>query len=163
VNVRSQSGRGSCFSVAAPLCVVAKQCQLEISPQPLVATDIAGLFVLVVDDDRAILQGMRELLLGWGCEVLLAESEMALFGELKTQAYPHPDLLICDYRLRGGCTGLQVVRAVREHFDAEIPTLIISGDVHPDVEDAVRKNGCRWLEKPLREDDLRKMLAGIAA
>ncbi|MDQ6987379.1 MAG: hybrid sensor histidine kinase/response regulator [Mariprofundaceae bacterium] len=163
VSVCSQSGRGSCFSVAAPLCVVAKQCQLGISPPPPVATDIAGLFVLVVDDDRAILQGMRELLLGWGCEVLLAESEVALIGELKAQAYPCPDLLICDYRLRGGRTGLQVVRAVREYFEAEIPTLIISGDVHPDVEDIVRKNSCHWLEKPLREDDLRKILAEIAA
>jgi len=162
VQVRSQPGRGSCFSVVAPLCAAAKQCRQELLPEPVVATDIAGLFVLVVDDDRAILQGMRELLLGWGCEVLLAESEAALLEDLAAHAYPPPDMLISDYRLRDGHTGLQVVAAVRRHFDVGIPTLIISGDVHPDVEEIVHKSGCRWLQKPVQEDDLKRMLAELA-
>ncbi len=162
VNVRSQLGRGSCFSVIAPLCAVAKQCQQDILPQPDAMRDVAGLFVLVVDDDRTILQGMRELLLSWGCEVLLAESEDALMSELSAYDYPQPDLLISDYRLRDGHTGLQVVDSVRSHFASDIPTLVISGDVHPQVRIAVRNAGCFWLEKPVQENSLKRVLAKLA-
>jgi len=163
INVRSSPGRGSCFSVVAPLCAAAKQCRQDVFPELRVAADIAGLFVLVVDDDCDILLGMRELLLGWGCEVLLAESEAALIDELTAHEYPLPDILISDYRLRDGHTGLQVVSSVRRHFDSGIPTLIISGDVHPEVQTAVNEAGCRWLEKPVQEDALRKMLAEVVA
>ncbi len=160
VTVRSIPGRGSCFSVAMPLCAVAEQCRQEVIMIPTVAADVAGLFVLVVDDDCVILQGMRELLLGWGCEVLLAESEAALLGKLEAHEYPLPDMLISDYRLRDGHTGLEVANSVRRHFSSEIPTLIISGDVHPDVQASVRNMGYFWLEKPVQEDALRRVLAG---
>ncbi|MDX8391794.1 MAG: hybrid sensor histidine kinase/response regulator [Mariprofundaceae bacterium] len=161
VNVRSQIGRGSCFSVLVPLCPAAKQQQQEALPEAVVIADVSGLFVLVIDDDNAILQGMRELLLGWGCEVLLAESEDALMAELAAHDYPQPDILICDYRLRDERTGLDVAASVRRHFNAEIPTLIISGDVHPEVEDTVRKAGWCWQEKPMADDALRRVMAEL--
>lgn len=158
--VRSSLGRGSCFSIAVPLCAVSPQYKPE---SVLERVDVAGLFVLVVDDDRAILQGMRELLLGWGCEVLLAESESKLITKLTAHKYPRPDVLMSDYRLRDGHTGLEVVAAVQDYFNADIPALIISGDVHPGVEDAVKKTGCRWLEKPVQDDVLRRMIAELTS
>jgi len=160
IHVRSQQGRGSCFSVIAPLGAAVGLCLQEVV-QPEVDANVAGLFVFVVDDDRAILQGMRELLLGWGCEVLLAESEVDLFGKLTAHEYPPADVLISDYRLRHGHTGLDVARAVQAHFSSEIPTLIISGDVNPEVQAEVRAAGCYWQEKPVHDDVLKKMIAEL--
>ncbi len=160
IHVRSRPGSGSCFSIIVPLCS-----DMEAYPQetaaPRMDMDVAGLFVIVVDDDRAILQGMRELLLGWGCEVLLAESEVDLLGELKAHKYPPADVLISDYRLRGGHTGLEVSKAVEAHFAREIPTLITSGDVSPEVQAEVRAAGCYWQEKPVHDDVLKGMIAEL--
>lgn len=162
IAVRSRPGHGSCFSVSMPLCAIANQCQPGDADEFMHVADLSGLFVIVVDDDRSILQGMRELLLGWGCEVLLAESEVELLEELAAHDYPLPDVLVSDYRLRKGQTGLQLVDAVRGRFGSEIPALIISGDVHPDALASVKQAGCHWLEKPVQDDELKRTLAELA-
>jgi DNA-binding response OmpR family regulator len=51
-----------------------------------------------------------------------------------------PDLLITDYHLRSGETGLAAICAVREQFDSNIPVILLSGDTSngialADVED----------------------------
>ncbi|OIO71276.1 MAG: hypothetical protein COW19_05365 [Zetaproteobacteria bacterium CG12_big_fil_rev_8_21_14_0_65_55_1124] len=162
IAVRSRLGRGSCFSVAVPLCAVAEQCQPGDVEELFDAADVSGLFLVVVDDDRAILQGMRELLRSWGCEVLLAESGAELLAELTTHEYPRPDVLISDYRLRGGHTGLEVVSAVQAHFGVAVPAVIISGDVHPEVQKQVDQTGCCWLQKPVQDDELKRVLAELS-
>lgn len=162
VSVRSRPGRGSRFSVSLPLCAVAQQCQPGDVNASMYSGDVSGLFVVVVDDDHAILQGMRELLRGWKCEVLLAGSEDELLAELTAHEYPCPDVLISDYRLRGGRTGLEVVAAVQAHFVALIPSVIISGDVHPEVQKLVDQAGCRWLEKPVQDEELKRVLAELS-
>ena len=161
VYVRSQLGRGSCFSIALPLFLDVESYEHEYLP--ILDVNVMGLFILVVDDDNMILQGMRELLLGWGCEVLLAESETALLDELSAHDYPMADILISDYRLRNGHTGLEIAEAVQEHFSNKIPTLIISGDVDSKVQSKVKKAGYQWLEKPVQDDVLKQAISELAA
>lgn len=163
IHVHSQLSKGSCFTVTVPLCTTVEQHPQEAVVQPTVDTKVAGLFVLVVDDDRAILQAMRKLLLGWGCEVLLAESAEGLLNELTTHNYPPADILLSDYRLRGGHTGLELGTAIKAHFPHEIPTLIISGDIHPDVQSKVRNAGYQWLEKPVQDEVLKRQISNLAA
>ena len=157
VEARSRFGRGSCFAVTMPVCESLMPCE----ETDVVGDDasLAGLFVVVVDDDRAILEGMRRRLRDWGCEVLLAEGGRALMEELGSHAYLQPDWVICDYRLRDGETGLDVVAAVRRHFGASLPAAIVSGDVHPDVRRAAEAAGCVFVEKPVEEGRLRGLLA----
>lgn len=157
VEARSRPGKGSCFTVAMPVCEAPAPC--GEADDVADGASLVGLFVVVVDDDRAILEGMRRLLRGWGCEVLLAEGSRALLEELGGRDYPAPDWLICDYRLRGGETGLDVVAAVRRHFGAPVPAAIVSGDVHPEVREAAQAADCVFVEKPIEEGGLRRLLA----
>ena len=39
-----------------------------------------------------------------------------------------PDLLISDFHLRDGETGLQVIDLVRDTFKKDIPVILVSGD-----------------------------------
>ena len=162
VDVHSVKGRGSCFSVSVPVCLPID----DEWPEPIVETisdDVSGLFVFVVDDDRSILQGMRTLLLGWGCEILLAESKQELVDELVEYNYQPPDVIISDYRLRRGRNGLEVVEAVRTHFNSNTPAIIISGDIQSEVREQVAMAQCNWLEKPVQSEALKRMLSDLTA
>lgn len=156
VQVRSRPGRGSCFSIDLPLCDGIED-DRDAGAVQGPATRLSGRFVLVVDDDVAILDAMRLWLRRWGCEGLLLESGAALLEELSRDAYPVPDAIIVDYRLRDHRTGLDVVRDVRAHFGTEIPAIVISGDTG--IAGAVTQAGCRYLAKPAQERDILAMLA----
>jgi len=158
LDVASRPGKGSCFSVSVPVCASG------VGPKKVTGaemqTDFADMFVLVVDDDHIILRAMHELLSGWGCQFLLADSIDDLHEKLLTSNRGAADLLISDYRLRDGCTGLDVVAMVRKHFRSDdLPAIILSGDLAPEVRIAVRRAGCEWMEKPVTSQSLRSVLS----
>ena len=158
VEVCSRLGQGSCFFVSLPSCpmpsdflAVGERCD------PI---DVAGLFIIVVEDDPAILEGMRVLLRGWSCEVLLAESQSALMAELALGAYPVPDALITDFNLPEE-SGLDVIQSVREYFQIEVPAFIVSGNMSKDIKTVINELDCCWLKKPVNIDELQKNLGAI--
>ena len=71
IGLRSAPGRGSVFSVVAPLGAAGLAAVVEPgAPEPLVAGDaLAGLRVLAIDNEPRVLDGMRALLTKWGCRV----------------------------------------------------------------------------------------------
>ena len=44
-----------------------------------------------------------------------------------------PDIVISDYRLAEGSTGLEVIEAARTRFGASLPAFVITGDTDPGV------------------------------
>lgn len=115
-----------------------------------------GMRVLVIDDEDSVLDSMRMLLEGWGCEVLLADSEEAalltiLDGEL-------PQVILADYRLRDGKTGVQAIELLRRETGKDIPAVIITGDTHPERLREVQESGLRLMHKPVRPAQLRAFL-----
>src|SRR5262249_42377992 len=66
--------------------------------------------VVVIDDDPLILEATEGLLRSWGCAVVTAEScDEALVRLAETEAGRRPDLIVCDYRLSRGLTGVDAI------------------------------------------------------
>lgn len=110
--------------------------------------------VVVIDDDPLVLEATGGLLRSWGCQVVAAESCSAAMAKL-TEIGQRPDLIVCDYRLPQGPTGIDAIEMLRGAF--EIPALLISGDGtlrEPD-DDA---GGFRLLHKPLNAETFRAVL-----
>jgi CheY-like chemotaxis protein len=105
------------------------------------------------DDEVEILEGMRTLLERWQCTVVTAASGQELREQpaASTQA---PALLICDYRLRDGESGPDVVALLRDEFNREIPALLITGDTDPRLRD-VESATLSLLHKPVQPARLR--------
>jgi two-component system, sensor histidine kinase len=116
----------------------------------------AAKLVVVIDDDPLVLEATNELLSSWGCTVICAQS----FDEALNQLFRvgrRPDLIVSDYRLSEGETGVDVIAGLRNAF--EIPALLISGDSSaPESEDP--HDSYQLLRKPVNAQVLRAALVG---
>lgn len=114
--------------------------------------------VVVIDDDHLVLEATAGLLSSWGCEVITAETYRAALDQL-VGIPRRPDLIICDYRLSEGNTGIDVIEGLRSVY--EIPALLISGDPLIPSEDETG-NGYCLLQKPLDATRFRAALVGAS-
>jgi CheY-like chemotaxis protein len=111
-----------------------------------------GRLVVVIDDDPLILDGMRGLLRSWGYRVIAADSERAAFADLAGQDQT-PDLIISDFHLADGKTGLDAIDGLRHVFP--VPACLISGETAPERLREVSARGYELLHKPVQPAVLR--------
>jgi DNA-binding response OmpR family regulator len=107
----------------------------------------AGLIILI-EDDVNVANAWGLLLEAEGFRVATAasaEESEALIRHLDET----PMLLISDFHLLDGSTGVEAVSSIREFFDAEIPAFIVSGDTSKIVKDARLLDNCTLMSKPV--------------
>lgn len=152
----SQVGQGSCFTIVLPAgerSAIPKQDEL---PLYLAKRDIEGMRVLVIDDEVAVREGMHAVLDGWGCETMLAGSEDEAMDQLQDQPAPHA--IICDFRLRDHKTGAQAIENIRAKFNSLIPAIIVTGDTDPERLREAQRSGNALIHKPAQPGKLRAFL-----
>lgn len=109
--------------------------------------------VLVIDDEPQVLQGMRHMLEGWGCKVILAESTRDALKAIAITDFL-PELIVSDFRLADNQDGIDAVAAIRESLESNVPAIIISGDTSSERLKQVKKTGLLFLHKPVAADEL---------
>lgn len=160
LELRSQPGRGSCFRVAMPLAKAP-----PLSPPSVirpVAMDAGRGLILVVDDEASIRDGMHTLLTGWGYQVIAAGSGPQMLASLAHCAR-RPDLIICDYRLRNGENGIDVIGLLQSECNEAIPAMLITGDTGEDRLIEARASGYLLLHKPVPNGKLRAAIVNLMA
>ncbi len=158
VELASRPGVGSAFSLILP---EGMDRMAPSSSRPRPAQDeLRGLHVLLVDDDPEIRLGMVRLLVEWGCLVTHGASRTEALQALGRHSRP-PDVLVCDYRLGGGETGLDAVAGIRTSLDPELPALIVTGETSPELESVFQRAGLETLRKPIRPDRLKGAIMGL--
>jgi CheY-like chemotaxis protein len=157
IELTSTLGRGSRFIVVAPL--VAPRAKLVEPPAPArAALDLAsGKLVVVIDDDALVLNGMGGLLRSWGCRVITGGSGHAALTGLAEQGRP-PDLIISDYRLSDGKSGIEAIELLCGAFHTPISAFLLSGDTNPEPLREAQASGYDLLHKPVDPMTLRAML-----
>ncbi|MBB6186399.1 hybrid sensor histidine kinase/response regulator [Rhodanobacter sp. MP7CTX1] len=165
VLVKSRLRRGSVFHFQLP--TVPAQLELAGFAEDLPA-DLAGKRVLVMDDDPAILSGIRYLLRSWGCDVAVAEDRLQAMEAIEDWAGP-ADIVVSDLNLRGGERALDVFAALDRHYqpDGELPfaRLLITGETRSERLREIVAAKIPLLHKPVSPQQLRAamMAAWIAA
>ena len=156
IDLRSEPGRGSTFSVTVQ---VGREAAVAVVTQA--SPSCAGLRVLVVDDEAAVREAMSLLLEKWQCETLAVDSLADAIGRLTEQAW-EPDIVFCDYRLRGGETGIEVLDWMRSNLGEQKPCFLITGDTEAVRLQKVQDSGYLLLHKPVSPSKLRALLNSIA-
>ncbi|MFK8083314.1 MAG: hybrid sensor histidine kinase/response regulator [Granulosicoccus sp.] len=154
LEMESVEGRGTVFRVVVP-----GGDPLQIIQPATPSTGIAaeGRRVLVIDDELQVLQSMRHMLEGWGCEVLLAESARDALRILALSDMV-PDIIISDYRLADNLNGVDAVEAIRESVEKPVPAIVVTGDTSPERLKQVKETSLQLLHKPVRPDELHEVM-----
>ncbi|HEY7907068.1 MAG TPA: PAS-domain containing protein [Wenzhouxiangella sp.] len=120
LTLESKSGGPTLFGVSVPMVAPEKRATV---PSANTAPVQRGR-VLVVDNDISMRQSLAALIEGWGFEV-------SVVGDLESaheKASAHSiDLLVLDYHLNHGLTGLDVYQALLQ-AGHQIPAVMISAD-----------------------------------
>ncbi len=159
VTLASELGKGSVFRIAVPLSPAGAPSSEARSPATT-ALAVSGGLILVVDDEPAIQEAMRSLLVGWGYETIVAGSCKEMLERI-ADCSTRPDLIICDYRLRNGENGIESILRLQSEFNAEIPAMLITGDTGPDRLQEAQTSGFLLLHKPVPRGRLRAAIGNL--
>jgi len=146
----SVEGQGTVFRVEVPGGDPAQVLVRHREPPSLRSR---GGCVLVIDDEPQVLQSVRHLLEGQGCEVLIAESARAALRVIALAERP-PDVVLSDFRLKGDLNGVDAIAAVRESLERDVPAVIVTGDTSPERLREITLTGLEVLHKPVAGDAL---------
>jgi CheY-like chemotaxis protein len=102
----------------------------------------------------------RILLKAEGYRVTAVES---LADALQKARDESVDLLVTDYRLRGGETGIQVITALRELLGCALKAVLITGDTSTAVRELPRDCHLQIASKPIKAEELLALLRGLLA
>lgn len=157
LGLRSAPGCGSTFSVVLPSSPPAAPGTMTASDPPPAAPlmpieaahsdHLAGLNVLVVDDEVAITTAMSALLSSFGARVVTASGTDTAMQAV--QAHPELDIAIIDYRLGAQETGTELAPRLAAARDRPLPFVIITGDTGPAEIQQLRDSGATICFKPL--------------
>jgi protein-histidine pros-kinase len=153
IDVQSDIGKGSRFSVTLPT-VDADVRHVDESPDVTADDANAGSgLVVLIEDDVNVAHAWGLLLEAEGFHVATAASATEA-GSLIRHIDEVPALLISDFHLLDGSTGVEAVSAIRNFFDANIPAFIVSGDTSKVVKDARLLDNCTLMSKPINTNRL---------
>jgi CheY-like chemotaxis protein len=93
----------------------------------------------------------------WGVDVLEAASAREAL-DLVEQLGMAPDVLLVDYHLADGRTGLQAVARLREAFGRDLPAILITADRSRAVALEAERARAQLLTKPVAPAKLRSLL-----
>jgi two-component system, sensor histidine kinase len=156
VTVSSELGKGSSFSVTVPVSSV----PIPVAPEPESVTDIsvAGAFIVIVEDNPIILEGLSRLLVNWECPVVGALTLQAAIAALAEHDRV-PDLIISDYRLPNHETGIDAIAAIRALTKTVVPAIVITGDTGVEISQRVSELKIALLRKPVTPAELKRAMA----
>ncbi len=116
------------------------------------------LTVLCLDNDAAILDGMRALLGRWGVDCRVALNAEQARGELARGSI---DLILADYHLADGIDGLQALQQLRTVLGQLPPVAMITADGSSELKQRARALGYPVLHKPVRPAAVRALLTAL--
>lgn len=160
LDMRSRPRKGTRFSLEVPLDDSGTEVGAAVAAAIEAAPDLAGTYVLYVEDDPLVRKATSALFESW--EILY--EAYGSYRELEA-ALPllerMPDLVITDYRLPDGRTAEDVVRAVTGAFDEALPVLVVTGEMGAIGEEKWIGSG-RVLRKPVAPETLVAQISALA-
>ena len=156
IAIDSNPGGGSVFSVTVPIAKAINHTAAVTTATPLLRTPISGARIVCIENDLAILDGMKTLLTAWDAEVIAVTDPETAMEAIEAAGASVTGLLV-DYHLDRG-NGVAAIRDIRRRFGENLPAILITADRSPHVRAAAREEKIAVLNKPVKPASLRALL-----
>jgi PAS domain S-box-containing protein len=152
VDVRSTLGKGTAFSVEVPRGLA----HGGMSKSALMSESGDEVFrgtVLIVEDEGSVRSALARMLKSRGIGVL-GVATVSDGVTLIREKHIRPDLVLCDYNLRGQVNGVESIKALRTALAWNVPAIVMTADIRAKTIEAVASHGMSVLVKPFTGDVL---------
>lgn len=165
VNTRSDLAKGSLFSIELPRS--SNTILRKPVPNAPEQCHIRRSSVVMIDDEPAVLESMEMLMESVGFKIIGCEysgPDCQQYSDLLQRCdVEPPDVIVCDYRLPGNTTGIEVIKQMREALSSDVPALIITGDISQEVLQKIQRHEFRVLHKPVGSTELKSAIDDLLA
>ena len=160
IDVRSRPGRGSVFAVEVPIAWDRSGVWAQGRGQPAAGANVTSRTVMIIEDDTSVSEVLALLFKTEGHRPVVAEDGHKAL-EMTAHGAVEPDIVIADYNLPGGMTGLQAIAELRTALRREIPALILTGDISTDTLRQIANERCVYLNKPANAEELMRLVGTL--
>ena len=164
LDVRSEVGQGSVFALqlpqaeGAPSAAETAQASAARGSRP---EERRAPRILLVDDDLGVRKATAMLLKIEGYQVTTAASIAEAVKHARES--PRFDLLITDYHLAEGETGVQVIDALRALVGEDLKAILVTGDTSSMIRDLKPDPRTLLASKPINADELVSLIQKLLA
>jgi PAS domain S-box-containing protein len=158
VEVRSIPGKGTRFFIEVPR----GESDVTMPETASLVRPYNGAFlgsVLVVEDEASVRSALARLLKLRGVEATIVATATEALTLVKEKGL-HPDVLLCDYNLRGSRDGMETIKQLRAALGRNVPAAVMTGDTRSLTVDLISEQGISVLIKPFLADELLEALRG---
>jgi two-component system, sensor histidine kinase len=160
LEVQSEVGRGSTFTLEMPAGEPDGKRDIATAPASgRSQAHPASARILLVDDDEGVRNATAMLLEVEGFDVVCAASLAEANEALRKD--PRIDLVIADYHLQKGETGIEVIAAARAFAGERLGAVLVSGDTSSTLRDVKATDRLRIASKPIKADELLSIIAEL--
>jgi signal transduction histidine kinase len=158
--MRSVPGHGTVFTLELAVGKPAPAARESVPTRAPLGLTLTGQLIVVVEDEPAVRSGLEVLLKGWGAEVASFDgvATAARWARQCDARVTQPRLLIVDYRLDDGRTGVEAIDLLRDVFGQAVPAIVVTGSTMTAHDAEAERHDFHLLIKPVVPSRLRAMI-----
>jgi PAS domain S-box-containing protein len=158
VGVRSISGKGTRFFIEVPRGRSGVKVP-EAAPPVHPHNDAFLGSVLGIEDEASVRSALGRLLKTRGVDATIVATAAEALTLVREQDL-RPDVLLCDYDLRGSPDGVETIRHLRAALGRNVPAVVMTGDTRSQTTLSISAQDVSLLIKPFLAEELLEALRG---
>ena len=164
ITFTSRPGHGTAFHLYVPFgrAQAVRPTPSEYAPRRPAVDNLFGANVLLIENDRAVMEAMLTLLESWHCSVRMASHGGEAIG-LLADAEWRPDIIVADQHLDHGDLGSVTIEHIRYYLRRPLPALIVTADPSEGLEARCRTKDIEVMRKPLKPAQFRALIEHLLA
>lgn len=116
----------------------------------------------MIEDEASVRSALQRLLKMNGVDATIVATAAEALSLVREQTL-RPDVLLCDYNLRGSSDGIETIRHLRAALGRNTPAVVMTGDTRWETTLSISALDVWVLIKPFSADELLEALSGKAA
>jgi len=133
---------------------------------PITESDASALTtnvsILIIDDEDAIRTGLSMALESKGYKTYASSGgDYDAYTPMFSESNTYPDIIIADFRLQNGHTGIQEIKYLRTLFNRKTPSILLTGDIAPDRLNEAQQSGMPVLHKPIDVAEITRTIESL--